>query len=142
MGIFGSLRRGSGGGKAGPEEPLRGDEPTATWFRPRMDGSYVAPSGERLRFVSWSRVELVPADGSAPATGEYTGAGRFTVQARFERPVIFAVAEPDPGPETEAGTGTPGVADLPPPDHFVARRTDGRDRSTADVRYDFRPAGS
>jgi hypothetical protein len=138
---FRSLR-GSGGRDRMVEEPIAGDLPAAMWFRPRTDGVYTDQAGvEFLRFLPNRRVLLLtdPATLDASSSqlsgapsGEYTGGGRFAVQARFERPVVFAVPEPDVAPETPV---PPGQLE-----EFAARRTDtrpGGDSTT--VTYRFRP---
>lgn len=86
----------------------------------------------QLRFFPAGRVfESSGADAIAgpkrqnPCRGEYTGAGRFNVQRRFER-ISYAVLEM----ETGKIEGRPG---------FLARRIDGADRSTAQLNFFFRP---
>jgi hypothetical protein len=142
--LFRSLRGGSGRDRM-VEEPITGDVPQATWFRPRTDGVYLAdpPPGdgpEFLRFLPNRRVLLLTdpetlGDGSSQLAGapvgEFTGGGRFRVQARFERPVVFAVAEPDPDAQPATGEQL---------DSFDARRTDTRPGGgTSAVTYRFRP---
>ena len=115
-------------------------EPTV--FAPRSDGYYRAtaltegdgpshddaPAGY-LRFlgtrVFWApgstgQAELatVLAPGRDPWVGEYTPAGRFTVQRRFERPVVHTVLG--------SGDG-----------FFLARRTAVSHQDTDVVRYTF-----
>lgn len=112
-------------------------------FAPRSDGYYRAtvatdggsPSGDGaptgyLRFLG-TRVFWAPGDtpeaelagtlgpGRDPWVGDYTPAGRFTVQRRFERPVIHTVLG--------SGAG-----------FFLARRTAVADQDTAVLRYAFR----
>ena len=116
-------------------QDLTGDEAEATWFAPRIDGEYVSGAdasggaaggpADGLRFVPGGKVHYRPGvAGTGPWTGDYTGAGRFSVQAPFERPITFAVLELGP-------------------DVFTARRTDTRDRSAVTVtyRFDGPPAG-
>jgi hypothetical protein len=80
------------------------------WFRPRFDGTYAGgPDGfEFLRFHPNGRVYLAPRAADAadareklgpgnpdPIVGQFTGAGRFVVQQRFERPIVFTALEAD-----------------------------------------------
>jgi hypothetical protein len=126
----------------GPGDPAA---PEPTVFRPRTDGIYLtipdsgaaqgsgsAVAGHALQFTG-ARVREVSGvtDQQAAAaalagpdvrTGDYTPTGRFSVGAPFEMLVTFAVTE---------------IGD----DHFTARRTDAADRSTAELRYAFRPTG-
>jgi len=132
-----------GATEIGPGDPAASDP---TNFRPRTDGIYLAVpdsgiathltasgspgSGHALQFTG-SRVREVSgvADrdaavaalaGSDVRTGDYTSTGRFSVSAPFEMLVTFAVTE---------------IGD----ENFAARRTDAKDRSTAELRYAFRP---
>lgn len=127
----------------GPGDPAA---PDPTDFRPRTDGIYLAfpdtggttdatgstvPAvghalqftGSRVREVSGvtdQNAAVAALTGSEVRTGDYTSTGRFSVSAPFEMLVTFAVTE---------------IGD----DHFTARRTDAKDRSTAELRYAFRP---
>ena len=101
----------SGGGAVGEPQDIStmtSDEPEADWFVPRTDGTYTggAPDGRfrYLRFGLNGKVHLAAGASSAaaarsllgpdnpdPIVGLYTAAGRFSVQQRFERPVVFTV---------------------------------------------------
>lgn len=108
----------SGGGAAGEPADITSivsDEPEKDWFVPRTNGTYVggAPDGRFafLRFGLNGKVYLAAGPPSAaddrtllgpdnpdPIVGPYTPAGRFTVQQRFERPVIctvLAIGDPE-----------------------------------------------
>ena len=108
-------------------------------FSPRSDGLYdggespdEAGSGLYLKFVGRKVSEAVgptsvgdaqAAFATADAVGDFTPAGRFTVQARFERPVIYTVlATSDRG--------------------FTARRTDTAVGSSHEIEYVFVPASA
>lgn len=134
--VFRSLRgTGTPSGGNGEEDISSADPATEpTWFQPRTDGLYEArfPAGGdsvRLRFLpggtvlefagSQPNLDAEPRD---PCRGEYTGAGRFTVQRRFERMISYAVLE-----MTDLG--------------FDARRIDGADGSTAELGFQFEPGG-
>ena len=147
MGIRDALRSIRGGEKrSSADDDTDVDAPEPTWFQPRYDGSYDAPSTDpgaaalRLRFLPGGKVfestgtaegaQATPgAQDENPCRGEYTGAGRFNVQRRFERIVSYAVLEMEGG-EAE---GPPG---------FRARRIDAADRSTAELHFRFRPDGA
>ena len=106
------------------------EAPEPTWFQPRYDGKYdggpdSAGPAHRvlLRFVPGHRVfESTDADPgpqqSNPCRGEYTGAGRFSVQRQFERIVSYAVLEMEP-------------------EGFFARRINSADRSTTELHFVF-----
>ena len=101
----------SGGGAIGQPEDIStmvSDEPEADWFVPRTDGSYVGGTADGrfryLRFGLNGKVQLASGPATAaearsllgrdnpdPIIGPYTAAGRFSVQQRFERPVVFTV---------------------------------------------------
>ena len=101
----------SGGGAAGEPQDIStmtSDEPESDWFVPRSDGTYLggAPDGRfrYLRFGINGKVHLAAGpetaaearallgpDNGDPIVGPYTPAGRFTVQQRFERPIVFTV---------------------------------------------------
>lgn len=101
----------SGGGAVGEPQDIASiasDEPENDWFLPRTAGTYVggAPDGRfrYLRFGINGKVYLAAGPASAtearpllgpdnpdPIVGPYTPAGRFTVQQKFERPVICTV---------------------------------------------------
>lgn len=124
MGLRDALRslRGSEHSKptnAATEAP---DLPDITDFRPRSDGRYEAAIDpvstnqlSALRF-SGSRVSETTAAG-APS-GEYTPSGRFSINARFERPIIYTVLSADA-------------------ESFTARRTDAGTGQVAELRYCF-----
>ncbi|GGM07806.1 hypothetical protein [Nakamurella endophytica] len=103
---------------------IEGDESESASFQPRTDGDYIGEVGSagRLRFLPGGRVQYRPdgAAGSEPWPGEYTPAGRFSVQQRFERPITFTVLSSSA-------------------DAFTARRTDTRDRSADTLGYRFEP---
>lgn len=140
MGIRDALRSIRGGEKkAATDDSTEAEAPEPTWFQPRHDGSYEVsapgpgPTELRLRFLPGGTVfESSGADATPgseqqnPCRGEYTGAGRFNVQRRFERIVSYAVLEMEAG-ATEGESG------------FLARRIDGADRSTAELHFIFRP---
>ena len=134
---FRSLRGDRIAASGGLEEAAHSDVPEPMLFRPRYDGTYHgrddagAPQGF-LRF-SGGRVYFAPADTAAevietvlgranpdPWSGDYTPAGRFTVQRRFERPVIHTVLE--------FGGDT-----------FRARRTSTATNETSELTYTFVP---
>ena len=114
------------------EELVAGDEATETWFQPRRDGSYEAllhPGTQLfLRFLpGWKVVEsttgeAVPvAEQQNPSRGEYTAAGRFNVQRRFERIITYTVLDIQQ-------------------DGFVARRINAADRADApELSFTFLP---
>lgn len=116
-------------GDAGGDSGGEGGDPVD--FRPRTDGRYLCQDvgGVALRFSGSSVQEtsgLAPASSAAPgpdrpATGEYTSSGRFVVQRRFGRPVVYTVLA--------AG-----------PDGFSARRTDTNpDGDLAQLEFTFQP---
>ena len=107
---------GAGPDGDGPPEPID--------FRPRFDGGYADGTGIVLRFTPSHVSEIADgADGpQGAAGGEYTPSGRFVVQRRFARPIVYAVLA--------AGT-----------DGFAARRTDTNPGGgTAEVAFTFRPS--
>lgn len=132
MGFKDVLKSMRGGTKKGDLEDIDAAEaPEPTWFQPRYDGSYRAASeqsqGLSLRFLPGGRVLEVPFDPTAtepapeqqnPCRGEYTAAGRFNVQRRFERVISYAILE---------------MQD----DGFLARRIDGADRTTVELSFAF-----
>ncbi len=138
MGLRDALKSLRGGSTHGALEDISvADAPDPDWFRPRFDGSYRVPAdaaaaagagahGIELRFLPSGRVaESADPDesdaGSAnPCQGEYTAAGRFNVQRRFERIISYAVLEMQP-------------------DGFIARRINAADRSTAELPFTFAP---
>ncbi len=126
--------------KSGADDPqedaARSDVPEPEVFRPRSDGVYdggADPDGEGtglfLRF-SGNRVREVLGHTSAEAArdaltstkqvGDYTSTGRFSVQAPFERPIVYTVLASD-----DAG--------------FTVRRTNSGTGSTREIRYAFVP---
>jgi hypothetical protein len=135
MGIRDTLKSLRGGEKNRAEEDITAEEaPEPTWFQPRFDGIYVArsdsadqPLGVSLRFMSAGKVFEYPLvdgkplqDEQNPCRGEYTAAGRFNVQRRFERIISYAVLEMEP-------------------DGFLARRINAADRSTVELHFVFQP---
>src|ERR1700712_4418281 len=136
MGIRDALKSLRGGDRAGgAEQNITDDEaPEPTWFQPRFDGRYDADldgAGDQagvgapitLRFLPGGKVfESSRADDPAapqdPCRGEYTAAGRFNVQRKFERIISYAVLEMEP-------------------EGFLARRINGADRSTAELHFRF-----
>lgn len=142
MGIRDALRSIRGIPKDVAEDAADVETPEPTWFQPRDDGSYDTEAtgtggpARRLRFVPGGRVfESDVADAApgpeqpTPCRGEYTGAGRFSVQRRFERIVSYTVLEMEAG----GVTGRPG---------FLARRIDSADRTTAELQFFFVPDGA
>lgn len=133
MGILDALRGrmsndDDSGAEIGPADPAA---PDPTDFRPCTDGIYLAESGalqftgSTVREVSGVADQTAAREALAGAdirTGEYTPTGRFSVGAPFEMLVAFIVTE---------------IGD----DFFVARRTDAKDRSIAELRYAFLPNG-
>lgn len=94
-------------------------------FTPRQDGDYCcAERGLNLRF-SRPTVTETAAGHDEPALGEFPNTGRFAVQRRFERPIVFTVLEPSATDGSE----------------LVVRRTDTETRESAAVRYRFEPDG-
>lgn len=129
MGLRDALRSLRGGTTSPVEELVSDDEaPEPTWFQPRYDGRYHAMLGDSsvsLRFLPGGKVfESTGTDATPgpeeqnPCRGEYTAAGRFNVQRRFERIISYAVLEMQP-------------------DGFQARRINGADRSTAELSFSF-----
>ncbi len=85
-----------------------GEDNDSEWFRPRQNGFYRGgPDTLRyLRFRATGKVYLAASDidpnsdalgpgNPDPIVGQYTGAGRFVVQRRFERPVVFTALDAD-----------------------------------------------
>lgn len=133
MGLRDALKSLRGGEAAKEEDISDADAPEPTWFQPRSDGSYAADLASAvggqvgLRFLAGHRVfETTGGPGASgpeepnPCRGEYTAAGRFSVQRRFERIVTYAVLEMTT-------------------DGFRARRIDAADRSTAELDFGFLP---
>lgn len=128
MGLRDALRSLRGGATAPVEESISdGEAPEPTWFQPRYDGRYRAPLADiqvSLRFAPGGRVVESTGDADPgpqelnPCRGEYTAAGRFNVQRRFERIISYAVLEMRP-------------------EGFTARRIDGADRTTAEMAFTF-----
>ncbi len=146
MGIRDTLKSLRGGDKDGDRNQAEQDitdvdAPDPTWFQPRFDGSYLGGAASAgpgmqvvLRFLPGGKVleSSTAASGSSeapgfdqqnPCRGEYTPAGRFTVQRQFERIISYAVLEMEP-------------------EGFLARRINGADRSTAELHFTFAPAGA
>jgi len=117
-----------------------GEAPEPTWFQVRTDGFYEAPldpsadlMSVRLQFLPGGKVSELNGTRSAdaqlisgqrqehqdPRLGDYTAAGRFNVQRRFERIVSYAALELTP-------------------DGFLARRIDTADRQTLELQFIFR----
>ncbi len=135
MGLRDAWKSLRGGDKTAAEVDISDAEaPEPTWFQPRYDGTYdgdadSAAPGVRLqlRFLPGGKVfESTDADATPgpeqpnPCRGEYTAAGRFNVQRRFERIISYAVLDLEP-----AG--------------FLARRINAADRSTVELHFVFRP---
>lgn len=131
---FRSIRK--GGADNPQEDAARSDVPDPEVFAPRSDGVYdggTDPDGKGtglyLRF-SGNRVReslgqasaqaARDALGSAKLVGDYTSTGRFSVQAPFERPIVYTVLASD-----EIG--------------FTARRTNSGTASTREITYAFVP---
>jgi hypothetical protein len=116
MAIFGrrdrdAEPRGSQGARPeGEDDGILVAGPDSDWFKPLQTGIYTGgPDGfAALRFYPTGKVflaqqaadeadartQLGPGN-SDPAMGQFTGAGRFVVQRRFERPIVFTVLEAD-----------------------------------------------
>lgn len=111
------------GSDGGDEQPIGADgdqlaDPID--FRPRFDGGYADDTGVVLRF-SPSTVQEVADGVDGPASGEYTPSGRFVVQRRFARPIVYTVLS---------------MSD----DGFSARRTDTNAGGAAtEVAFRFQP---
>jgi hypothetical protein len=119
----------SHGGPQGEDDsgPVGEAPPDPMNFRPRFDGGYVGgghPDGTVivLRFTQSSVSEVIDgADGDGAAGGEYTPSGRFVVQRRFARPIVYSVL---------------AITD----DSFEARRTDTNPGGgTTELAFTFRP---
>ena len=119
---------------------IAADEPEPDWFKPKTNGTYVGgdPYG-RFRYLRFglngkvylasgasaagttaeARVLLGP-DNRDPTVGQYTGAGRFSVQRKFERAIICTVLTADDN-------------------GFEARVTSTGPASSGQYRYTFEP---
>lgn len=134
MGLRDALRSLRGGTTSPAEEPVSDAEaPEPTWFQPRYDGRYEAAPADTtdfrvsLRFLPGGKVfestgtPLTSGpEEQNPCRGEYTAAGRFNVQRRFERIISYAVLEMQA-------------------DGFHARRINAADRSTGELTFTFVP---
>ena len=131
MGLRDTLKSLRGADRNAVEEDASDAEaPEPTWFQPRWDGTYVAPAEPPappvvgLRFLPTGKVQESADGATGPdqqnPVGEYTVAGRFNVQRRFERIISYAVLAMEP-------------------DGFVARRINAADRSTLELHFVFRP---
>ncbi len=113
------------------------DEPDPDWFKPKTNGTYVCDSDDArfryLRFWINGRVyfasgpdsaaearPLLGPENSDPTVGQFTPAGRFSVQRKFERPIVCTVV-------AAADTG------------FDARITSTETNSSAVCSYTFEP---
>lgn len=106
-------------GRASAPTPARND---VTDFSPRSDGDYRCPDpAVVLRFARPAVTEST-AGADEPAVGEFTSSGRWVVQRRFGRPVVYTVLE--------TGSGS-----------FTARRTDTATAATAELIFTFEPDG-
>jgi hypothetical protein len=94
-----------------------------TDFSPRSDGDY--HSTEPAVFLRFARPAVTESTARAdePAVGEFTSSGRWVVQRRFGRPVVYTVLE------------VRGES-------FTARRTDTATASTAELLFTFEPDGA
>jgi hypothetical protein len=93
-----------------------------TDFSPRSDGDYhCAEPAVFLRFARPAVTEST-ADTDEPAVGDFTSSGRWVVQRRFGRPVVYTVLEMRA-------------------DSFTARRTDTATAGTAELLFTFEPDG-
>jgi hypothetical protein len=120
-----SLKPGHGEPAGEPQDitAIASDEPEPEWFKPKNSGTYVGgdPDGKfrYLRFLLTGRVYLASGPESAadarpllgpenpdPTVGQYTPAGRFTVQRRFERPIVCTVLDLDESGLTARVTAT------------------------------------
>lgn len=117
-----AVAAGGGGGDGGSAS---GDGLSAgaelSEFAPRQDGEYLcAERGLHLRFVRPTVLE-VDAALAEPAQGEFTPSGRFSVQRRFGRPIVFTVL-PDTAGYDES---------------LTVRRTDTETRDAERLTYAF-----
>ncbi len=93
-----------------------------TEFAPRQDGDYrCAERDLYLRFARPIVTETTGAD-TSPARGEFTTAGRFTVQRPFGRPIVYTVLHDG---ENDAA--------------LVVRRTDAATREAERLEFVFEP---
>ena len=133
-----SLRSGGDDDKPSSEaniNSLSAEAEDSDWFRPKQAGTYIGgPEHARyLRFHVTGRVyvaggtadapsarPLLGPENADPTVGQYTGAGRFVVQRKFERPMVFTVLNADDAGLTVRLTAT-GVA------------------QTGEHRYEFEP---
>lgn len=101
-----------------------------TDFDPRSDGDYhCVERGLYLRFARPAVTETSERADDAhpdPARGEFTQSGRFVVQRRFGRPVVYTVLERRPGLLTVRRTDTSVTG------------SDGTD-GTAELQFTFEP---
>ncbi|MEO7126673.1 MAG: hypothetical protein ABI382_00090 [Nakamurella sp.] len=99
-------------------------------FAPRQDGDYYcADRGLHLRFARPVVTESDTAE-IEPARGEFTTSGRFAVQRRFSRPIVYTVLS-----NTSVGGGT---ARLRGDDAVLTvRRTDTETRSAERLEFAF-----
>ena len=74
-------------GRPDPADQV-GSTPVSGWLRFSGPRAFWAPAS-----TAESELDAALAPGRDAWTGEYTPAGRFTVQRRFERPVIHTVLE-------------------------------------------------
>lgn len=106
-------------------------------FKPRTNGTYVSTGGDGvpsyLRFHLNGKVyfaagpadaaqarPLLDRDNRDPIVGPYTPAGRFALEQRFERPIVFSVQAVDD-------------------DGFTTRVTSTRHATSGEFRYTFEP---
>jgi hypothetical protein len=111
--------------ESNPGAPGRGSAPTparndVTDFSPRSDGDYRCPDPAVVLRCARPAVTESTAGADEPAVGEFTSSGRWVVQRRFGRPVVYTVLE----------TG---------PESFTARRTDTATAATAELIFTFEP---
>ncbi len=123
--------------EGGTDSSVKSAVPEPDDFKPRQDGTYVGGpddgSHRYLRFFATGKVyqagggatveqaqPLLGRDNPDPIVGQYTGVGKFTVQQRFERPIIYTVLEVD-----DSG--------------FLVRLTASGSRHTGEYRYEFVP---
>jgi len=118
-------RRGDGGDEASDtSEPggsgasgASGARDDISDFDPHSDGDYRCAEPELLlRFARPVVLETDPRHPD-PARGEFTQSGRFVVQRRFGRPVVYTVLDYRPGAMTvrrtdTSVTGPQGTAEL------------------------------
>jgi hypothetical protein len=120
-------RRGDGGDEDGGDEAsdtsvssqsgAAGAREDISDFDPHSDGDYRCNEQDLL--LRFARPVVLETDARYPdpARGEFTQSGRFVVQRRFGRPIVYTVLDYRPGTMTvrrtdTSVTGTAGTAEL------------------------------